>query len=152
VRSRRYRRPVSRFLEESVTVEVRFSEVDSMGVVWHGHYLDYFEAGRVALGKRFGIDYATILQEGYVAPLVHAEVDFLRPARFGEVLTVRARLHAEPGARISMTYRITDGDGDVFAEGLTAQAFTDLRGELVLTRPEFYDRWLARWESEFRDA
>ena len=152
MRNRRYRRPASRFLEASVDLEVRFSEVDSMGVVWHGRYLDYFESGRVALGRRYEIDYHTIVREGYVAPLVHAELDYLRPARFGETLTVRARLHDEAGARITMTYRITAGDGEVVAEGLTAQAFTDLRGELMLTRPDFYDRWLARWEAEFRGA
>ena len=36
-------------------IEVRFSEVDSMSVVWHGNYVKYLEDGREAFGKEFGL-------------------------------------------------------------------------------------------------
>jgi len=86
-----------------------------------------------------------------VAPLVHAEIDYFAPARFGELLHVRARLHPEPGAWITMTYRVTREDGGGIATGRSVQAFTDHEGQLVLTRPEFYEAWLARWEPELRE-
>jgi acyl-CoA thioester hydrolase len=150
VRRRRRGAPSGPFLEEQAEVVVRFQEVDALGVVWHGHYLSYFEVARVALGARYGIDYQTILDHGYVAPLVHCELDYFHPARFGERLTVAARLHAEPGAKIRFTYRVTNAAGTALAEGSTAQAFVDLNGDLVLTRPDFYEAWLARRQEEFR--
>jgi hypothetical protein len=50
---------------------VRFSEVDSMQVVWHGEYVRYFEDGREAFGRQFtGIGYLDFYAEGYTAPIV----------------------------------------------------------------------------------
>ena len=42
-------------LKESKELEIRFSEVDSMNVVWHGSYPLYFEDAREAFGKKYGI-------------------------------------------------------------------------------------------------
>jgi acyl-CoA thioester hydrolase len=131
-------------------VRVRFHEVDAMGVAWHGHYLAYFEEARVAFGNRYGLDYMTILREGYVAPIVRTEVEHLKPVRFGETLSVTARLHPEAGARIVFSYRAANGQGEEVANGLSWQAFTDREGQLSLTRPAFFESWLARHEAEFR--
>ena len=50
--------------------EVRFSEVDSMNIVWHGSYPLYFEDAREAFGAKYGLGYMTIFSNGYFAPLV----------------------------------------------------------------------------------
>jgi len=65
-----------RFLESTVSLRVRFCEVDILQVVWHGHYFTYFEEGRNAFGREYQFDYENILKEGYIVPLVHAEVDY----------------------------------------------------------------------------
>ena len=57
-------------LKTSKEVEVRFSEVDSMNIVWHGSYALYFEDAREAFGARYGLDYLNIFANGYYAPLV----------------------------------------------------------------------------------
>ena len=49
-------------MEESVLsavrkIDIRFSEVDSMHVVWHGNYAKYFEDAREAFGEKYGLDY-----------------------------------------------------------------------------------------------
>ena len=36
---------------------VRFNEADPLGIVWHGHYIRYFEDGREAFGNQYGIGY-----------------------------------------------------------------------------------------------
>lgn len=38
-------------LTDRTTIKVRFSEIDSMQIVWHGEYVRYFEDGREAFGK-----------------------------------------------------------------------------------------------------
>ena len=57
-------------LTDRTTIKVRFSEIDSMQIVWHGEYVRYFEDGREAFGKRYGLDYMSIYREGYVVPIV----------------------------------------------------------------------------------
>jgi acyl-CoA thioester hydrolase len=50
---------------------VRFSEVDSMQVVWHGEYVKYFEDGREAFGREYpGLGYLDFYANGYTAPIV----------------------------------------------------------------------------------
>ena len=44
-------------LTESITFEIRFSEVDSMNVVWHGSYPLYFEDAREAFGRKYGLSF-----------------------------------------------------------------------------------------------
>jgi len=147
---RRWPDPPPQYLEETTEVRVRFQEVDGLRIVWHGHYMSYFEEGRNAFGRRFQLDYEDVMREGYVVPLIHVSVDYLAPARFGDVLTVRTRLHPEHAARITFTYRISNADGVKLATGRTVQAFTDTDGQLVLTRPPFYEAFLERVRAELR--
>ena len=57
-------------LINSCKVKVRFSEVDSMAVVWHGNYVKYLEDGREAFGLQFGVGYNEIFDNGYMTPVV----------------------------------------------------------------------------------
>lgn len=144
MRDARRRTPGPTFLEATADVRVRFQEVDPMGIAWHGHYLGYFEVGRAVFGEEYGLDYATMRRHSFYAPIVHAEVDYLRPAALGQTLRVRARLHPEPGAWMVFTYLISSEECEQHARGQTVQAFTDLQGELLLTRPAYYEEWLRR--------
>ena len=48
-------------LSEKVAINIRFSEVDSLLIVWHGHYLKYFEDAREAFGRKYGLGYLGIV-------------------------------------------------------------------------------------------
>jgi acyl-CoA thioester hydrolase len=152
-RPRRWPEPPPRFLAASTQVRVRFQEVDSLRVVWHGHYLTYFEDGRNAFGRRYGLGYRDILAAGYIAPLVHLEIDYFQAARYDQLLEVETRMHDDPGARIHLTYTISDATtGTTLATGRSVQVFTDPEGELILTQPRFHAEFRSRWAAGFRDA
>ena len=63
---------------------VKFSEVDSLHVVWHGHYVRYFEDGREAFGKEYSLGYLDIYQYGFAVPLIDLEVKFKRILEYGD--------------------------------------------------------------------
>ena len=150
MKRKRWREPSEQYLEAIAYVRPRFQEVDMMGVVWHGHYMNFFEEGRIAFGREYDFSYETIRQAGFIAPLVRAEVDYFQPARFDEPLQVCARLHPTPGAWITFTYIVSGEAGEKLAGGRTVQAFTDHDQQLVLTRPAFFDEFLARNEANLR--
>jgi len=127
-------------------VRVRFQEADTLGIVWHGHYLTYFEEGRNHFGRQHSFDYERIRREGCITPIVRIEVEYFAPARFDDVLRVEARLHPAEGAWIHFTYIVRDGGGRTLAAGSSVQVFTDLSGALVLTQPRFYRELLERWK------
>ena len=63
MRGRRWRPRSEGFLDATTEVTVRFHEVDAMCVVWHGHYLAYFEQARVAFGNALGDRFTALAAE-----------------------------------------------------------------------------------------
>ena len=116
-------------------IKVRFNEVDSYQVAWHGHYVAWMEAGRNDLAGRFGIDAAQIASAGYLAPVVALELKFIRPARFGEELRVRTTLRRTETATLDFVCRIIGEDGRLSAAGKTVHALTDRDGVLQYALP-----------------
>ena len=131
----------------SVSVRVRFSEVDSMKIVWHGEYVRYFEDAREAFGRRFeGIGYMDIYQSGYTAPIVDLQLQFLRPLSIGDTATVEIRYIDSIAAKLCFEYTIRrDSDGELVARGSSIQVFVDANGELLLTVPPFLAQWKEKW-------
>lgn len=151
MKNQRWKEPGPRYLEHVHPVEVRFPEVDALGIVWHGHYVGYLEQAREALGRARGIDYLTVRDEhGLVIPVVHVALDYLAPARYGETIQVRTRLHPDERARLLFTYELIGPEGTKLATGVSVQVFTHPDGTLVLNRPAFYVALCAQWEADLQ--
>jgi len=126
-------------------VLVRFNEVDSMGIVWHGVYATYFEDAREEFGRKYGLDYLTIVKHGYYVPLVKLDFSFKNPLTYGDLAIVEIEYHPCEAAKILFSYRILSADGKiVMATGNSTQVFLDLERNLVLYMPEFYAKWMER--------
>ncbi len=134
-------------LVSKTIVSVRFSEVDSMSVVWHGNYVKYFEDGREAFGLEYpGIAYLDIYGNGFTAPVVDMHIQYLRPLTVGQTAEVEVRYIDTKSAKICFEYIIRrTSDGEVAVKGSTVQVFLDKSGELILTVPEFVENWKRRW-------
>lgn len=136
-----------RYLEQAVSLRVRFHEVDAMGCVWHGHYATYFEEGRRAFGRRFGIDYPVFFRQGVQAPLVSMRVSYKAQGHMEDQIDVTARLWEPVGAKLEFSYEVRrQEDGRLLAEGETVQVFIDGNGELLLTMPGFMKDILKTWD------
>ena len=106
---------------------VRFQEVDAAGIVFFARLFEYFHDGYFAFLESNGIRLDEVLREGpWVAPLIHAEADFLRPLRFGDVITVGPVRAAWAGGRLTIAHRAQhEGSGEAVALGRTVHAFVD---------------------------
>lgn len=124
-------------------VTVRFSEVDAMGVAWHGNYLKFIEDGREYFGAKYGLSYHLYYGEGYTAPIVKFYIDYKQAVRYGDRLTVATRYLNSPGAKLFFHYGIYNESRDALAaEAWSMQVFLDAKsGELQLQSPKFYDDW-----------
>jgi acyl-CoA thioester hydrolase len=120
----------------TTSFEVRFPEVDSYGVVWHGHYVLYFEVARNALCAAFGLTPADALAHGYKVPITRIEMDLKRPAKLDDRLEVTAVLGTSETAKLAMTYEIRRlPERTLLATGATEQVVLNPAGELLLTLP-----------------
>lgn len=139
--------PPRPYIEETISLDVRFSEVDALQVVWHGHYANYFEEARRAFGRKHGVDYLAFMERRLAVPVIHLRIDYLAPARLADALLVRARLHKSETARLDFDYEIRrQDDATLLAVGSTSQVFTTASGELLPTWPSFMRDILSAWE------
>jgi acyl-CoA thioester hydrolase len=133
-------------LTNEIEFDVRFSETDAMGVVWHGNYLKFFEDGREAFGKKFGIEYLDVYNQGYFTPIVRSEIDHKSPINYGEKGKIITTLVPSKAAKMIFTYEIINlTTGKISAVGKTIQIFLSAETrELELYAPDFYIEWTTK--------
>jgi len=116
--------------------------VDSLGIVWHGNYLKYFEDGREAFGKQFNFTYMDIFGKGYFAPIVKVNCDYKKPLEYGDSAIVETIFVDTIAAKVIFDYKIyRERDKELAASGSTTQIFMDSNRQLMLTVPPFFEAW-----------
>ena len=111
--------------EHRTQLRVRYAETDQMGVVWHGHYIAYFEAARTEALRACGGSYRDLEATGTMMPVVEDGLKYIKPARYDDLLTITVRVTEPPGARMKFLYEICNEEGDLLVTGHTTLAFID---------------------------
>jgi acyl-CoA thioester hydrolase len=123
-------------------VPVRFSEVDALGIVWHGHYLKFFEDGRESFGKQYKLGYLDIYKQNFATPLVNINVDFKKTVKYGDSVIIETTFINSAAAKIIFNYKIyRASDNELVAKGESVQVFMNLDHELYITLPPFFEEW-----------
>jgi acyl-CoA thioester hydrolase len=109
----------------SLPVRVYYEDTDLAGIVYYANYLKFIERGRSEWVWAMGVD-QTALQagRGLVFAVRHLEADYLRPARFGDDLTVGTRLLQITGARILVEQEVSRAGERLFRAGVTLACLT----------------------------
>lgn len=129
-------------LKTTKEIKVRFSEVDSMNIVWHGSYVLYFEDAREEFGKKYGIGYMDIFANGFYAPLVDLRFQYKKPLTYGKTARIEVTYRDTEAAKIIFDYEIFDTeDNSLIATGYSVQVFLDKQYQLVWANPDFYEEW-----------
>lgn len=124
-------------LHVDTEVLVPFFDVDSMLVVWHGHYVKYLEVARCALLDHLDHNYLQMKASGYAWPVIDLQLRYVRGAVFGQRLRVRASL-VEWENRLKINYLITDAStGERMTRASSVQVAVHIEsGEMQLASPQ----------------
>lgn len=130
-------------LINTTTFRVRFSEVDSVRIVWHGNFLKYFEDGRDAWANEFDFDFMEVYEKhGLLMPLASSRMDYKYALRYNEVGIVETTFVNSPAAKMIFRYKIYNEDRtQLKATGETVQVFMDADHVLQLNTPPFFEAW-----------
>ena len=122
---------------------VKFSEVDSLHVVWHGYYVRYFEDGREAFGKEFNLGYLDIYKNKLAVPLIDLELKFKRPLEYGDTAIIETKFINSAAAKLLFEYTIRSEKHNFIAcTGKSTQVFIEpVSKELYITMPAFFEEW-----------
>lgn len=132
-------------LHVDTEVLVPFFDIDTLHVVWHGHYVKYLEVARCALLDHIGHTYTQMLEAGYAWPVIDMQLRYVRGATFGQRINVRASL-VEWENRLKITYLITDlATGERLTRACTVQVAVDIASrEMQLASPKCFTDAVAK--------
>ena len=128
-------------------MEVKFSEADPLGIVWHGRYIRYFEDGREAFGAAYGLRYLDLFRQDIVVPIVNINCDYRRILRYSHRVRLETTYIDSPAAKMLFEYGMYDvANGALVATGSSMQVFMQRdKMELMLTIPPFMQAWKEKW-------
>jgi len=83
-------------LTTETKIRIHYALTDQMGVVYHGHYAQFYEIGRGEAIREIGFTYKDIEGMGIIMPVVDIHSRFLRPAKYDDLITVKTTLKELP--------------------------------------------------------
>ena len=130
-------------LSNRTEVLVRFNEADPLGIVWHGHYIRYFEDGREAFGNMHDLGYLEVYKLGFVIPVVSVQCDFKKSLRYGDRVIVETKYIPTDAAKLKFIYRLFNAiTNELVATGSSVQVFLSKEDSVLqLSNPPFFEAW-----------
>ena len=127
------RKPADFFVD--VELEVPFHDVDSLKIVWHGHYYKYAEIGRTALMRAHAMDFERLEKVGYGTVAIESKCRYAFPLRYGEKFRVRSWFE-DIEHRVTIAFEIFNlTQNRRSARGQVVLATIDREGRLLLETP-----------------
>lgn len=115
---------------------MRYSETDQMGIVYHSHYLVWFEIGRTEWCRAAGLPYADLERSGLFIPVTRVEGAFRRRSSYDDPIAIFTRMAELHGRGCAFSYEIRNPEGGLLADGSTRHVFTDAAGRARRAPPE----------------
>lgn len=119
------------------TVRVRYAETDQMGVVYHGNYAQYFEMGRVEWLRNLGISYKWMEENGIMLPVVSLTMNYKKPARYDDELTVKTIFKNQTSVKIEFDYEIYNDKQELLTTGNSILVFVDMKSGRPTMPPDY---------------
>tara|TARA_R110002126_G_scaffold180788_1_gene329598 strand:+ start:82 stop:483 length:402 start_codon:yes stop_codon:yes gene_type:complete len=126
------------------TVRVRYSETDQMGVVYHGNYAQYFEMGRVEWLRNLGVSYKWMEESGIMLPVVSLNMNYKKPARYDDLLTVKTIFKSQTSVKIEFDYEIYNEKKELLTIASSVLVFVDMKTSRPTLPPEYVKEKLLR--------
>lgn len=118
---------------------VRYRECDPMGVVYHSHYIDYFEAARTEGLRDNGIVYKNLEEKGIMMPVIDLAVQYKRPAMYDDLLEIKVIVPTPPRYKTKIEYEVRRAEEDpILVTGHVTLCFVDMETRRPVMAPEEY--------------
>jgi acyl-CoA thioester hydrolase len=124
-------------LRHKLQIRVRYGETDQMGYVYYGNYAQYFEMGRVEWLRNLGISYKRMEDSGIMLPVLNLNVDYKKPAKYDDLLTLTTTLLKKPTVTIEFDFEICNESEELLTKGYTSLVFIDMKRNRPTRAPKY---------------
>jgi acyl-CoA thioester hydrolase len=133
----------------STNIRIHYALTDQMGVVYHGHYAQFFEIARTESIRELGFSYKNMEEMGLVMPVVDMHTRFLRPVKYDDLITVTVILKEMPlHHKIVFSGEIYNEAGELCTSGTVTLYFMEMG---TMKRTTLPDQMKAALEPYFRN-
>ena len=134
-------------IQHTVKFRVRYAETDKMGIAHHSSYLIWFEMARIELMRSIGFSYAKAEADGYLMPVMEANIQYKKAVTFDQSLSITAEINKKPGARLQYDYKIFYIN-ELICEGYTVHAFMNLQNKAIKPPKQFIEKIISYIDKE----
>ena len=118
-------------------IRVRYGETDQMGFLYYGNYALYYEVGRAEAIRSLGLTYRQLEEMGIIMPVVELNVQYLRPALYDDLITVKTILKELPDTpKILFHSELYNEQEQLLNKGVTTLVFYDAKEKKKRDIPE----------------
>jgi len=112
-------------------IRIYYEDTDCGGVVYYANYLKYFERARTEYIEQRGLSVSELMKERTLFLVVHAELDYRSPARYGETLTIETTVTQIGRTSLTFAHVIRERASQrVVVEGSAKLVTVDLQGKV----------------------
>lgn len=120
-----------------ITFRVRYSETDQMKYAYHGNYAQYLEMGRTEWLRDYDISYKKMEEDGIILPVTNLNINYLKPAKYDDLLTLKTRLKKFTGVRIVFDCEIYNEKGNLLTTATSTLVFVDMIKNKPIKAPNY---------------
>lgn len=113
-------------------IRIYYEDTDCGGVIYYANYLKYFERARTEYLEMRGYSVAELMKQSIIFVVVHAEVDYCSPGRYGETLVIETDVGDVTRAALTFSHVVREKvSGRVVVKGSARLAATDGNGKVT---------------------
>jgi acyl-CoA thioester hydrolase len=133
-----------------ISIRIPYADTDQMGMVYYANYLVYFERGRTEWLREHGLCYRDMEARGLYFPVIDCSCKYLAPARYDDIIIVRARLTERGAASLTFSYEVLCGER-LLVTGSTRHPLVDTTFKPVRFPPDLRKSLDDAYEKENTD-
>lgn len=125
-------------VEGEVKIRVRYKETDKMGVVHHSNYVNFYEVARTELMRERGVSYREMEERGVMLPVKEVFMDYISPAYYDDLLTVRIRVVEKPTVKLCFEHEVYNEAGELINTGRVVLVFINAETRRPVRAPQWF--------------
>ncbi|MFW6328334.1 MAG: acyl-CoA thioesterase [Bacteroidota bacterium] len=125
-------------MTSTTKLRVRYGETDRMGYSYYGNYLLYYEVGRTEMLREHGLTYKQMEDSGILLPVANVNIEYIKPALYDELLTIKTTLAKMPLVKLEFLYEIFNEQAELLNRGTTLLVFTSKKTRKPTRAPKYF--------------
>ncbi|WP_044477716.1 acyl-CoA thioesterase [Paenibacillus antibioticophila] len=128
-----------------LAIKPKYFEFDMMGIIYHAHYLGWFEAGRTKLIEDLGLNYIHMEQAGYISPVQEMKVEYRKGIRYGDEVLLRTWIKENGGVKTVYSYEVLNGQDELCVQGTSVHYVVRREDFKPVQFKKIFPDWYARF-------